>query len=140
MRAGLLVAVGALVVLSARPVGATGQEDDLEIVKKALAQAGHTSPAAADHDVRASSAATMPARPRWLKVRVIDKGEGKSKVTINLPLSLLAVLGDKELDWCDHHGTEGCHVKLKSVLDVLAAGQELVNIDSSEATVRAWIE
>ena len=140
MKAGLFVAVGALVVLSARPVGATGQEDDLEIVKKALRQAGHTSPAAADHDVRASSAAPLAARPRWLKVRVFDKGEGRSKVTINLPFSLLAVLDDKELDWCDHHGAEGCHLKLKSVLGALEAGQEFVNIDSSEATVRVWIE
>ena len=116
-------------------------EDDLAVVKKAVA-----SPAAA-------AAAHAPAvrsgrEPQWFKVRVVDKATGHRKVTVNLPLSLVRVLGDETIDWgCHddgkeiHAGGEKCHtVRLADVLRTLEAGQELVEVDDDDSTVKVWVE
>jgi len=139
---------------------AAGGEDDLAIVKKAVA-----SPAPSR--ARASRAAAAPAQaapavaatasvpetpprvrtgrePQWFKVRVVDRGTGRKKVTINLPLSLVRALGDDSIDWgCPSgDGDRGkCHtVRLSEVLRSLETGQELVEIEDDEATVKVWVE
>jgi hypothetical protein len=139
---------------------ATSGEDDLAIVKKAVASpapararqartttasAGQASPAPAPAPaVEAAPRARSGREPQWFKVRVVDRGTGRKKVTINLPLSLVRALGDDTIDWGCRTG-EGdrgkCHsVRLSEVLRSLETGQELVEIEDDEATVKVWVE
>jgi len=141
---------------------AAGGEDDLAIVKKAVASpaprgrviriAATPSPQAAPAvpPVAAAPAAEATPRvragrePQWFKVRVVERGTGRKKVTINLPLSLVRALGDDTIDWgC--RSVDGdrdrCHtVRLSEVLRSLETGQELVEIEDEEATVKVWVE
>jgi hypothetical protein len=81
--------------------------------------------------------------PQWFKVRVVEHGTGRAKVTINLPLSLVRALGDDAIDWgCRGEGDlRQCHrVRLSEVLRSLEAGQELVEVVDEEATVKVWVE
>lgn len=157
----------------AAPVISGSAEDDLAIVKKAVAspspgravksRAG-TSTAAARIPMPAESGASAVAQvtpaapaaapearplprpgrePRWFKVRVFEKGTGRNKVTINLPLSLVRALGDDTIDWgCRGGGDrERCRtIRLSEVLRGLEAGQELVEIEDEEAMVKVWVE
>ena len=142
-------------------------EDDLAIVKKAVAspapaRARETRSAAASPARATSSesgtavAQTAPPaaearplartgrEPQWFKVRVVERGTGRKKVTINLPLSLVRALGDDTIDWGCRSGEgdrEKCHsVRLSEVLRSLEAGQELVEIEDDESTVKVWVE
>jgi hypothetical protein len=117
-------------------------EDDLAIVKKAVASrvVAQAAPAAGE----ARPAVRTGREPQWFKVRVVDRGTGRKKVTINLPLSLVRALGDDTIDWGCRNGEgdrEKCHsVRLSEVLRSLEAGQELVEIEDDEATVKVWVE
>jgi hypothetical protein len=132
------VALLALAAGTAAEVKA-GAEDDLAVVKKAVA-----SPVAAAH----APAVRSGREPQWFKVRVVDKATGHKKVTVNLPLSLVRVLGDETIDWgCHddgkpvHAGGDKCHsVRLADVLRTLEAGQELVEVDDDDSTVKVWVE
>ncbi len=77
-------------------------------------------------------------------MRVVDRSTGRKKVTINLPLSVVRALGDDTIDWSCRSGEgdhEKCHsVRLSEVLRSLEAGQELVEIEDDEATVKVWVE
>jgi hypothetical protein len=143
-------------------------EDDLAIVKKAVASPAPAravrsrrvatvaaAPAAERVESAAAVAQAAPAaapeprprarsrEPQWFKVRVVDKVTGRKKVTVNLPLSLVRALGDDTIDWGCHGGgeRERCHtVRLSEVLRSLEAGQELVEIEDEEATVKVWVE
>ena len=129
-------------------------EDDLAIVKKAVAS---PTPGRARAESRTAVAQAAPAAaadarpavrtgrpPQWFKVRVVDRGTGRKRVTINLPLSLVRALGDDTIDWGCRSGEgdrEKCHsVRLSEVLRSLEAGQELVEIEDDEATVKVWVE
>jgi hypothetical protein len=153
----------ALAVTAGAGLEASG-EDDLAIVKKAVASptparvraAGAASARAttsAESRVVAQAAPAAPEarpavrtgrEPQWFKVRVVDRGTGRKKVTINLPLSLVRALGDDTIDWGCRSGEgdrEKCHsVRLSEVLRSLEAGQELVEIEDDEATVKVWVE
>ncbi len=145
----------ALAVTGGSGLRASG-EDDLAIVKKAVASPTpartRTTTRAKSRVVAQAAPSTAEARPavrtgrepQWFKVRVVDRGTGRRKVTINLPLSLVRALGDDTIDWgcrsreADH---EKCHsVRLSEVLRSLEAGQELVEIEDDEATVKVWVE
>jgi hypothetical protein len=136
-------------------------DDDLTVIKKAVARpaakptatARATTPAAPLAETRQAATATAASAPRplarsgrepqWFKVRVVDKTSGRKKVTINLPLSLVRAIGDENIDWgCrDRADHDQCHtVKLSDVLRSLDTGQELVEIEDEEATVRVWVE
>jgi hypothetical protein len=81
--------------------------------------------------------------PQWFKVRVVERVTGRKKVTINLPLSLVRALGDDTIDWGCRSvaGDHRCHtVRLSEVLRSLETGQELVEIEDDEATVKVWVE
>ena len=105
---------------------AAAQDDDLAIIKKAVAPEG--------------TAPRPSAKPQWLKVRVVDKSDKKSKVTINVPIAWVAGLGEREVGLCSRHADSGCKIKLSDVLASLAAGHEFVNIDSEDALIRVWVE
>jgi hypothetical protein len=140
-------------------------EDDLAIVKKAVAspapararesRSAATSPARATTESGTVAQTAPPAaetrplartgrEPQWFKVRVVERNTGRKRVTINLPLSLVRALGDDTIDWGCRNGErdrEKCHsVRLSEVLRSLEAGQELVEIEDDEATVKVWVE
>jgi hypothetical protein len=90
--------------------------------------------------------------PQWFKVRVVEKGSKRGRVTINLPLSVVRALGD---DWpieiaCGRrhgdrdrdrdHARDCPNIRLSEVLRTLDTGQPLVEIDDDDATVRVWVE
>ena len=137
---------------------ATSGEDDLAIVKKAVASpspraregrvtavaTAQAAPAAPAPAPEATARARSGREPQWFKVRVGDRNSGRKKVTINLPLSLVRALGDDTIDWGCRNGEgvrDRCHtVRLSEVLRSLEAGQELVEIEDEEATVKVWVE
>ena len=141
------MALGAgFAVLAAGTVMASwSAEDDLAVVKRAVAkqEVRTTSP---ESSVRAEPPAPRPATElKWLKVRVTEKGAKKAKVTINLPLNLVRALGDDfPLDFGnrrwdrDHERTRT--IRLGEVLAALEAGSPLVEIDDEESYVRVWVE
>lgn len=134
---------GALLVFAA-PAG-WAAEDDLSIVRKALAaDAG----GATSNDTK-TTAPRKGSSPQWLRVRIVDKGEKKAKVSINLPLSLVKAMGDEvPLDWhCrkdDDRETgskkKHCSMRLSEALEALASGQDVVQIEDEQSTVRVYVE
>jgi hypothetical protein len=127
-------------------VRAVETEDDLAVVKRAVAQ----SPEARTTEAKVKAEPPSPRKgekPRWLRIRVTDKAEKKGKVSINVPLGLVEAVGD---DWpldfhCGRNRAEGrkgdrCHLRLSEVLEALRSGQDLVEIDDDEASVRIWVD
>jgi hypothetical protein len=138
------VVIGFVAVLGGpgRSVDARGPaEDDLALVRRAVAQ---EEPAAARPETSPPppKRAARKAEPQWLRVRIKDKG-GKSAVSVNLPLALARALGDDvPFDWaCHHKGDEGrAKIRLSDVLASLDSGQDIVQVDSEDGTVRVWVE
>src|SRR5262245_56060880 len=121
------------------PVPATSGDDDLALVKKAVASAEPVpspipSPLPTKQPTKSSSK-LRPSEGRWLKVRVVESGEKKSRVTVNLPLAMVNALGD---DFPVKLGAT--HLRLSEVLASLQSGEPLVEVKSEDATVRVWVE
>lgn len=140
-RAWVLAAgiAGTALALGAR-AGAAAQEapDDLTVVKRAVAQAA--APAA---PVVKAAPSPRSGKPQWLKVRVLDKGTRKGRVTVNVPLALARAFGDAPVDWrCgeDRHPSQRCSIKISEVLEALEAGQDLVEVDNEDQIVKIWVE
>lgn len=149
MKATWLLAI----VLAGETTGTRSAEDDLALVKKAVA-ARPAAPATTPMVVAQEGAgqkgdpqereATRPARkgkePQWLRLRVAERG-GK-KVSVNLPLALVRAIGE---DWpielhCNRPWKERTRLRLGDVLRALDSGQDLVQVDEEDATVRVWVE
>jgi len=122
---------------------ATALEDDLAVVKRAVARQE------ARTQAPESSVHVEPPPPRtatelkWLKVRVTEKGAKKAKVTINLPLNLVRALGDDfplEIGSRRWHRDHERTIRLGEVLAALEAGSPLVEIDDDDAFVKVWVE
>ncbi len=159
MRTMRWACAAALLIAAAGLAGAGTPEDDLAVVKKAVASpspaARKAAPAQSAAAPRAQAAepdrpappARTGAAPQWFKVRVVEKGGKSGRVTINLPLSVVRALGD---DWPMEFACGGRHasghehecpkIKLSEVLRTLDTGQPLVEIDDDDATVRVWVE
>ena len=164
MRQWTAVALGVALAGAAGLAGAGvvgGGEDDLAIVKKAVASpvpAPVTKAAKAERrDQVVAVAQVMPPaavpearplvrtgrEPQWFKVRVVERGTGRKKVTVNLPLSLVRALEDDTIEWgCRGDGAgRQCHtVRLSEVLRSLEAGQELVEVEDADSVVKVWVE
>jgi hypothetical protein len=137
--------------LLALPVGAA-QDDDLTVVKRATRQEPPAA-AAVERKERADADRAVVRRagkPQWLRVRVVERG-GRKKVSVNLPLALVRALGDDfDMGWlCGRHRRRGgdqrdhhacSDLRLAEVLAALESGEDLVQVDDEEATVRVWIE
>jgi hypothetical protein len=153
MRKAFIAAVvlGAL----ASPLAADRADDDLAAVKKAVgttvaAEAKPPAEEAASPRVEKarSEEPRVEAKPRsrkgepqWFRVRVVEKGEKHSRLSVNLPLDLVRALGeDWSIEGChdEHHHHE--HKTVGDVLRALDSGESLVDIDDGEATVRVWVE
>jgi hypothetical protein len=163
MRIRQWLALGAVVgVVALGGVALAGSEDDLAVVKKAV---GKDEPAPARSNARVAraetrvhadaqveAAAAVPrarrvagAEPQWLKVRILEKqGHKRNRVSVNLPLSLVRAIADEEdgfpIDWKCRNNGRRCEIDLRSILRSLEAGQELVEVDSDDATVKVWVE
>ena len=136
---------GILVAALVAPAAADRAEDDLQLVKKAVGSspvAQARPPAEEPRPPRAEVA--PPARkgaPTWFRVRIVEKGSKRAKVSVNLPLGIVRSLGD---EWpIAEHGRcrqDGRCPTLGEVLRALDSGQSLVEIEDDEATVRVWVE
>jgi hypothetical protein len=138
--------LGGAVLALAAPLG-WAAEDDLSIVRKAVAaDAGGSSTSRDDK----ATATRKGSSPQWLRVRIVDKGQKKAKVSINLPLSLVKAMGgDVPLDWhcrkedgMDWEKKSRCatHLKLSDVLEALDSGQDFVQVEDEQSTVRVYVE
>jgi hypothetical protein len=136
---------GILVAALAAPAAADRAEDDLQLVKKAVASspvAQARPPAEEPLPPRAEAApSARKGEPTWFRVRIVEKGNKRAKVSVNLPLGLVRSLGD---EW-PIAGHERCRQDrhcptLGEVLRALDSGQSLVEIEDDETTVRVWVE
>jgi hypothetical protein len=131
-------------VLLAAAEGPKPREDDLSLIKRAVAQnQAASAPARPQVEVRpAPRAAVRSQEPQWFKIRVVDKGTRKNKVTVNLPITLVKALGDDmPIDWpCGGDARVRSSLKMSEVLAALEAGQDLVQVDDDESEVRVWVE
>ena len=124
--------------------GLAGGDEDLAVVKRAVAVARSSQAPAPRKDGKPE--------PQWLRVRVLErdaKGETHKRVSVNLPLALVRVIDDVPIDLCHHaHARKGetgqverrCELKVADVLAALEAGQELVEVEADDATVKVWVE
>ena len=132
MKTTTLVLAAGLAAALAAPAGADAVDDDLAVVKKATASPESASPVTPEAAPRRSDDG-----PKWLRVRVVEKGTKKATVKINLPLFFVHAVGDDV-------PIPGCEGKKKltlgDVLRALDSGENLVEIDDDEATVRVWVE
>ena len=143
--AGILLAPLAVVAALVAPAAADRAEDDLQLVKKAVgsSQVAQARPPA-EEPLPPRAEAAPPAHknaPTWFRVRIVEKGSKRAKVSVNLPLGLVRSLGDEwpigEHGRCRHD--QHCPT-LGEVLRALDSGQSLVEIEDDEATVRVWVE
>lgn len=129
-------------------IGSAGSEDDLAVVKKAVGAPAATTVARAERQ-EADRPEKEPARiaprragsePQWLRVRVVEK-RGK-KVSVNLPLAIVRAMGDDfPLDFPGCHNRKArVHLTVGEVLRALDTGQDLVQVEDDEHTVRVWVE
>lgn len=169
MRWKVWTAAAATLVLAGPADGSAAQaDDDLKVVKKAVAtrptsrrveripppegpETPGTSvtaqatpaPEPPRPPVTSSRSSAERARPRgvepaWFKIRIVERGPKPSRVTVNLPLGLVRSLGD---EWPVEVRCRECgRVRLSEVLRTLTTGQDIVDIESDDATVRIWVE
>lgn len=126
--------------------GVSAAEDDLAVVKRAVAVQG-----ANDADARpakpASASRKESRRPAWLKVRVVESKDGKDedRVSVTLPLALLGALGKDATVDLQQLGVPGLkdanrNVRIMDVLESLEPGSLLVEVKDQNAHVRVWVE
>jgi hypothetical protein len=138
MRLGtVVVGVGAALILG----GAVAADDDLAVVNRATTGEAH---AAAEGEKAGPTPSRSPGTPpQWLKVRIVEKSGKKSRVSVNVPLALVHALGDEcPIDWHMKAGRPGeaRKIRLSEVLKALQSGQDIVQIEDEEATVKVWVE
>jgi hypothetical protein len=136
-RLGLLVGVSALVL--AAPGLARGADDDLSVVRRAVADARPLDAPAA----KAAAPTRKHGEPQWLRVRIQEKREKKARVSVNLPLSFVKAIGsDWPLDGRCHRHADESHpcMTIGEALRTLESGQDIVQIDDEDSTVRVWVE
>jgi hypothetical protein len=126
-----VLAVGLASALAA-PAGADAVDDDLAVVKKATTLPGNGTPVTPEAEPGRSEDG-----PRWLRVRIVEKGKKKATVKVNLPLFPVHAVGDDV-------PIPGCEGRKRStlgeVLRALDTGENLLEIDDDDATVRVWVE
>jgi len=140
-----MLAMAVLGVALATPAGAGSAEDDLQAVKKAVL-AGAASQARPPAEDPAPAPRAKPRSrtggPMWFRVRIVEKANKGARVSVNLPIGLVRSLGD---DWPlpSYHGCrkrDHCGATLGEILRALDTGQDLVQIEDDEATVRVWVD
>jgi hypothetical protein len=122
----------AALVLAPGISSAGSVDDDLAVVKKAVAQS-----APAPEPAPRAEPGRQDRKLRWLKIRVTEKA-GK-RVSVNVPLSFARAVAE---DWPVNFGCrkEGSRITFGDVLRSLDSGQDIVEVDSDDAKVRVWVE
>jgi hypothetical protein len=118
-------------------------EDDLSVVKKAVSAQASRPQAASATRPATSSETKRENEPRWLKVRIEDRGAKRAKVSVNVPLELVKALDDDggELPMLHgHKDGKGKAIRLGDVLRALHSGQDIVQIEDEESVIRIWVE
>jgi hypothetical protein len=118
-------------------------DDDLALVRNAVSEAAAVARApqaeAAEPEPRPEpELAPEEGKPLWFRVRIQEKDADRPTVSVNVPLSLLGLLGDDDepLDWlCKIHAASR-----KAGRDGAGHRGDLVHIEDEEATVRVWLE
>jgi hypothetical protein len=138
-----VVAIGVLAVAlgpgpSAHARGAG--DDDLAVVRHAVVEA----PTAVRPEAPRAEEKTKArkAEPQWLRVRIKEKS-GKSRVSVNVPLALARALGDDiPIDLgCRHKGDASrAKIRLGDILLALDSGQDIVEVDGDDGSVRVWVD
>lgn len=125
-----------LLAFSQGASGAGSVDDDLAVVRRAVAAQSAPRPEAPPARAERTDAPARTDKPRWLKVRVQER-TGK-RLSVNVPLAVARALGDLPVDLdC---GRRRCKLTLDEVLRSLDSGQDLVQIEGEDATVRVWVE
>ena len=134
--AGLLTAMGVGLMPAVRAA-----DDDLAVVKRAVAVSSE------DKETSAPAARRNGRRPSWLKVSIIEQKEGKkeAKVSVTLPLALLAALGRDATVDVSQFGVKGLkdtekNIRIMDVLESLEPGTMLVEVREENEHVRIWVE
>ncbi len=140
MRTILFAAI--LFVALAAPAAADRAEDDLQVVRKAVASSSRVTPTRLPAEEPPAEAKPAPRKgePQWFHVRVVAKAGKHARVSVDLPLGIARWLGD---DWPiarDGHCRKDHCPTLGEILRALDSGQSLVEIDNDETTVRVWVE
>ena len=144
-KAGLVagVAMSAVWLLAAAPSPALviASEDDLAVVRRAVA-GGSGATAAEDHS-RARTASKARREAQWLRVRITHK-DGRGKVKFDLPLFVARTVGGEiPIEWgaCPKGQKTGKgSTKLADVLDLLDAGDDVVRIETEDASIRVFVD
>lgn len=128
------VAVG----LALSGYGHASGEDDLAVVKRAVARAD-VSPG---NRSSISGKARQGERPRFVKVRIVEKRTGRAKVSVNVPLGLVRLADDWPIRWDCRKAAfrHRCVVTVSEILGALESGEDIVQIDDEDASVRVWVE
>lgn len=127
------VAVG----LALSGYGRASGEDDLAVVKRAVARAD-VFPASQSF----SGKEDRGKRPRLVKVRIVEKRTGRAKVSVNIPLGLVRLADDWPIHWDCRRAAfrHRCVVTVSEILGALESGEDIVQIDDEDASVRVWVE
>ncbi|HEY6551803.1 MAG TPA: hypothetical protein VI669_00525 [Vicinamibacteria bacterium] len=115
-------------------------EDDLALVRRAVADA--TPAARSDAYPAPQRPRAQKAEPKWLRVRIKENG-GKSTVSVNVPLALARLLGDDiplDLACGNKRDRRRSELRLGDLLQSLDSGQDIVQIDGDDGSVRVWID
>lgn len=132
--AALVLFAGLLALTVPAAVTADSVEEDLALVKNATTSQ-ESSRAPAEASPRSTTAKDGP---RWFRVRIVEKGDKKATVKVNLPLFLVQAVGeDMPIPGCE--GRRGT-LTLGEVLQALDSGENLVEIEDEDATVRVWVD
>ena len=137
--------VGCMLALAAGAAfAAAAADDDLAVVKRAVAVQSDGDP---DDAPRTAAVRKSSRRPQWLKVRVVEAKDGRKeeKVSVTLPLSLLAVLGRDATVDLSEMGVKGVkaesnRIRIMDVLESLEPGSLLVEVREEDSHVRVWVE
>jgi hypothetical protein len=138
-------ALAAALAALAFPAGAAERDDDLALVKRAVARNEASQVATPPAELTPPAPPARASRaPRWLKVRIAPESGGGEKVSVNVPLALVRLVGDVDVDLgCEderEREREACRVSVLDLLDGLKPGQNLVEIEGGDATIRVWVE
>jgi len=120
--------------------GEPSSDDDLALVKRATSTFQERR--STGTPARAVTSRKAPRRPEWLKLRIVEKGAKGARISVSLPFALVRAVGDWPFEeHCRRLERAGsCSIRLSRALRALDAGEELVQIEGEDATVRVWVE
>lgn len=132
----LALALGLAAVAAPAAAERHSADEDLAVVKKA------TSSPSGPRTVAEAPPRPRADEPQWLRVRIVERGDEKATVKVNLPLALVRALADDvPVPGCGGRGGDGGErLTVGQVLRALDTGESLVEIEDAGSSVRVWVE